>query len=326
MPNEILEPIVQKDTLSRGVEEEVMAYLDEVIFIPLFALLAENGVNPGRSNAMGSAVASALQAQTLHYADGKFTGTFGSTVAKELREMGATYNPSEKYYTIPPHKIPMELRAVAADAAAKSKRVSQQALDMIKEIQENLDKSPTGIKLEKEMGRILGDLHKQFKRSFPSGVGIPADFTDQTKADITRSYTENMDLLIKGFAQKRLPVMRRMIQENVFAGARTDKLARILQAEHGISKRKAQFLADQETSLLVSKYRESRYKQVGARQYIWKTSRDARVRHDHADLNNQVFSWDNPPITNKSTGARNNPGEDFGCRCVARPILDIEED
>lgn len=322
----VLEPIVQKDTLSRGVEKEIIAYFEDVLFAPLFALLADEGVKPARSNALGSAVTSALQAQTLWYADGVFTGQFGSAIARELREMGATYNPREKHYRIPLSKLPMDLRAVIADAQARSKAVSQSVLDTLKQIQENLPKAKTGFSAGPQVNEILDDLHKQFKKSFPgSQISVPPDFTVQTKHDIAKSYTENLDLFIKGFVEKRIPVLRQKVQDNVFAGGRTDKLAKILQAEFGVSKRKAAFLAEQETSLLVSKYRESRYKQVGARQYVWKTSRDGRVRHDHEELNNKVFSWDSPPITNKATGARNNPGEDFGCRCIARPILPIDD-
>jgi uncharacterized protein with gpF-like domain len=40
-------------------------------------------------------------------------------------------------------------------------------------------------------------------------------------------------------------------------------------------------------------------------------------------LNGMKFSWTEPPITNKQTGARNNPGCDFGCRCLALPVIRI---
>ena len=72
---------------------------------------------------------------------------------------------------------------------------------------------------------------------------------------------------------------------------------------------------------MVSKYRQIRYEDVGIRRYMWSTSGDVRVRHDHKELNGKIFYFDNPPITDKATGARNNPGEDFGCRCVAIPVM-----
>ena len=76
---------------------------------------------------------------------------------------------------------------------------------------------------------------------------------------------------------------------------------------------------------MVSKYRQIRYEEVGIDNYIWSTSHDSRVRHDHRELQGKVFSFSNPPITDKATGARNNPGEDFGCRCVAIPVMPERE-
>lgn len=46
--------------------------------------------------------------------------------------------------------------------------------------------------------------------------------------------------------------------------------------------------------------------------YVWYTREDDKVRSSHAELQGQVFSWDNPPEGGHS-------GEDYGCRC-----LDVE--
>jgi len=47
-------------------------------------------------------------------------------------------------------------------------------------------------------------------------------------------------------------------------------------------------------------------------QYIWRTSGDDKVRHEHAVREGKVFSWDNPP-------EGGHPGEEYGCRCMAEP-------
>ncbi len=59
----------------------------------------------------------------------------------------------------------------------------------------------------------------------------------------------------------------------------------------------------------------------GILEYRWSTSKDERVRHDHKALDTKIFSFASPPVTNLKTGARNNPGCDFGCRCIAIPIF-----
>ncbi len=49
--------------------------------------------------------------------------------------------------------------------------------------------------------------------------------------------------------------------------------------------------------------------------YIWRTQGDDKVRPDHAALNGQIFSWDNPPPVG-------HPGHDYNCRCMAEPYLE----
>jgi SPP1 gp7 family putative phage head morphogenesis protein len=74
-------------------------------------------------------------------------------------------------------------------------------------------------------------------------------------------------------------------------------------------------------SLFVSKYREAVFEENGVKKYIWSTANDIRVRDRHRSLNNKVFSYDDPPVVDKKSGRRANPGEDYNCRCVAIPYL-----
>lgn len=49
--------------------------------------------------------------------------------------------------------------------------------------------------------------------------------------------------------------------------------------------------------------------------YIWRSQDDARVRAAHAENDDRVFAWANPP-------AGGHPGEARNCRCTAEPIID----
>lgn len=51
-------------------------------------------------------------------------------------------------------------------------------------------------------------------------------------------------------------------------------------------------------------------------EYIWHSREDARVRPEHAQYDNHVFSWSNPPKDGP-------PGEARNCRCTAEPIIDL---
>lgn len=64
-----------------------------------------------------------------------------------------------------------------------------------------------------------------------------------------------------------------------------------------------------------------RQQAAGVVEYTWSSSRDERVRPDHAALDGTTQHWGNPPIVDKRTGRRADPGGDFQCRCVAIPVL-----
>lgn len=70
---------------------------------------------------------------------------------------------------------------------------------------------------------------------------------------------------------------------------------------------------------------------AGVRQYVWVVVSggmgDERVRYEHMALNFQTCSWDDPPLKAdvSSNGEDDHPGEDWGCRCGAAPVLPEEK-
>lgn len=62
-----------------------------------------------------------------------------------------------------------------------------------------------------------------------------------------------------------------------------------------------------------------RQQAYGLRRYIWRSQDDDKVRTSHAANDGRVFDWDSPPPTG-------HPGEVYGCRCFAEPILSGAEE
>jgi SPP1 gp7 family putative phage head morphogenesis protein len=69
----------------------------------------------------------------------------------------------------------------------------------------------------------------------------------------------------------------------------------------------------------------TRMQRVGVTRYRWSTSRDVRVRADHAALEGTMQTFSDPPVVDQRTGRRANPGVDFQCRCVAIPVFDNDD-
>lgn len=86
-----------------------------------------------------------------------------------------------------------------------------------------------------------------------------------------------------------------------------------------ITYRRAELIARDQIATINAKISEARQSALGIEEYIWVTSGDERVRESHADKDGQTFRWDDPPA---DTG---HPGEDILCRCIARPVINLEE-
>jgi len=56
-----------------------------------------------------------------------------------------------------------------------------------------------------------------------------------------------------------------------------------------------------------------RQEDLGIERYIWRSQDDARVRASHAEYDDHVFRWDEPP-------EGGHPGQAHNCRCYAEPI------
>lgn len=323
-----LRPIAHKDAYTVAIEEKVRAYFEETIFGPLREMLEQAKVpDADRINAVTSALRSALESARIWYADGAFYGSFSASISRELRGLGATFDARDSSFRFPQGKLPIDLQDVVFRSIDRSRDVHAQVIEFLDEAQANIAIAATGIEVEVALSRIRGDLYKQLEMSLSAEttalefVEVSADVTPFVSQVIATEFRENLDLYIKNFLATEIPELRAEVAANAFAGYRADRLAKLIEARYGVSKRKAAFLADQETSLFVSKFREARYREIGVRSYKWSTSHDDRVRRDHKLLDGTVHSWESPPITNRTTGARNHPGEDYRCRCVPIAIL-----
>lgn len=140
------------------------------------------------------------------------------------------------------------------------------------------------------------------------------------KAALEAFRRENVNL-ITSIADRLLNDVRDVVRESTTRGTRVETLARQIRERYAVSDSRAELIARDQTLKANAALTETRHKDAGIERYVWSTSRDSRVRDEHAALEGRVFSWSDPPITNPR-GDRNHPGEDYQCRCVAIPVLD----
>lgn len=330
-----LEPLTLKDQYFLAIEREIKRIFYDIMYRPLLEVFGMNQrqVDKQLKNSR-NALLEAITAGKVWYEDGQFKGTFNARISAAIIRLGGIFNVKSKTYSLPKSKVPTEVKFAQAQANSNYEAMRAAMLSAIDNMTPaTVDQiSKTKEEYEKTVAHMEYDLQKTIPKTAPQTVDNPATaksrliveakLTEGQKRVIGEDWGSNLDLYIKGWTQDNILKLREQIQPHVMAGGRAEGLVKVIEDNYGVAARKAKFLARQETALLMAKFQETRYSDIGITKYRWSTAHDARVRHDHHELNGKVYRFDSPPVTNKKNGARNNPGQDFNCRCVAIPIVE----
>ena len=309
-------PLILKNDYWEPLRKEISKILRALIFDPLIKILLAK--NPEYLNSSDS-LASAIQDGSVWYEDGHFRGEFNAAISKSLRALGAMYNPKSRTWSLEASFLPPQLRTAQAHADSRYDALRRGFLTTLADV--DIDSIDNIIQTSEQYKKTIDWMNSDFEKSLKA-ITIAPKLTTTQRDIIATEWGQNLNLYIKDWTAKSIIELRGKIQNEAFTGRRAESLERMIRDSYGVSQRKAEFLARQETSLLMSKFRETRYGEIGVNKYRWSTSHDERVRSDHRHLNGKVFRFDSPPVSNLKTGARNNPGEDFGCRCIAVALVD----
>lgn len=263
-------------------------------------------------------IADALRSGRIVFAGEKFWGEYNSNITKHFRKLGGKYDKSDKTWSLP--EIPVSLKAAISDAQIKKEVLQKQILMNLESAINNIDQDILSKNIIPAYERTVEEINQDFLKTVQS-ISIPPELTPQMVQNIATAWGQNLDLYIKKWTKENILTLREAVATNVYQGERAENLQKMIAENYGVSQRKAKFLARQETSLLMSELRKERYKDAGSHSYKWDGVMDERERPDHKALEGKIFSWDDPPVVDRSTGRRGHPGQDFNCRCVARPII-----
>jgi SPP1 gp7 family putative phage head morphogenesis protein len=130
--------------------------------------------------------------------------------------------------------------------------------------------------------------------------------------------------LIRTLAEEKVARVRTVLEES--PGSRVEDLAERIRAQTGTTRSHAELLARDQTLKLNGEIAQARHKAAGVTEYVWRTSRDERVRSRHKTLEGSRHKYTEPPVVDEKTGRRAHPGGDYQCRCTADPVLPGLED
>lgn len=307
------------------IQRELDFIFYEIIYKPMVeAIKQDTGLNT-RLNAKYDALEEALKAGTIQFGTDKngmgvFSGKFNVRISKQIRDMGGKLDHRSATYTVPVNLIPAEIRASAALAEQKAREVHDNILRALDKVERRMPEQVEAFDVPAD--RMLEGVNKDFYHgTMKFDLNIAPDLSDDAKLKLDADYNQNMKLYIKKWSEDHIKDLREMVEYNGKQGYRYDSLFKGIKDNYGVSQRKAEFLARQETGLFVAKFRKVRLGDAGVTNYKWSGRSKTLTRPDHWALQGMIFSYNSPPIVDRKTGRRGNPGEDFGCLCADIPIL-----
>lgn len=265
-----------------------------------------------------NALISAIRQGIVRYSNGEFTGSFSMKVSTELDKFAKYDARSKTWKGVPPAQI----SATAAIANQKAKALNKKISTLIGDIPDRVSAAVDSLKYSIE--KPLAEMNDQANQDLKA-IGITIDVTPELSKSIVDNYTNNLNLSIKNWESDQTERLRAMVEKNILSGYNRLELIDLISAEYGTTMSKAKFLARQETTLLTSTVRDSRYQSAGVKKYRWFATGgkqgDGRTRNLHKALHGQIFFYSSPPIIDERTGERGNPGNAYGCRCGAGAVL-----
>ena len=299
------------------VKKQLFQDLWDMIYKPMFKILglkATNKENP---------IIDALDKGIIYYENGGFKARnkFSNEISQALIKLGAKYDRWEKSYKIAVEDIPEEIWKAIKENIIDTRAKLTQINDFLADIELNLDQIIETMLFNNTVETILDDVGNQVKKNIKNINVIEPDLNAEQKADIAKNYTNSMQYYIKGWAKDKIPEMRLKVQQAILDGYRRDEVQKMLETQYGIAERKAEFLAFNETAIMLAELKKTMYQEMGFTHFMWITNLDNRERPLHRELHGRVFRFDNPPVIDKRTGQRGLPGETYNCRCQIRPIM-----
>jgi SPP1 gp7 family putative phage head morphogenesis protein len=108
-------------------------------------------------------------------------------------------------------------------------------------------------------------------------------------------------------------------------GLRWESLVEQIQRDGDITENRAKLIARDQTAKMNAAFGRERSKQVGIERAEWLTSKDERVRPNHAAMEGVVYDLNGPGPLINDDGEPCFPGDDYQCRCDFAPVVDMEE-
>jgi len=137
--------------------------------------------------------------------------------------------------------------------------------------------------------------------------------------------------LISTFPESISDRVAHFIQEEQVKGRRSEFITQnLIEQFPDVSMGRLRLIARTETGEANTALVQARSEGLGLKWYMWRTSKDERVRDSHQLMDRVLVNWDEPPNPEElagEKGVRHGPyhaGNIYNCRCFPAPIIDLD--
>ena len=189
-------------------------------------------------------------------------------------------------------------------------------------------------KIDEKSGTIFG-------QSIKSVLGIQVELSDKNVGKALPGWVkDNVDLIVT-IPDDYFDSLAYSVRKGFDSGTRHEDIAKEIETDYlangesaAKAKRRAALVARDQVQKLSSELNQERQKAIGVRRYVWRTSKDQRVRLSHRERDGEVFTWDEPiedQLAERGMAIDEDiegpPGYPINCRCYSEPVLaDLLED
>jgi SPP1 gp7 family putative phage head morphogenesis protein len=145
-----------------------------------------------------------------------------------------------------------------------------------------------------------------------------------------RQLIEHNAQLISTFPETIAKQVNKYIAEESLKGKRASEITKQLVTQFPeVTKNRLALIARTETSKTSTELTRVRAENLNIQWYVWKTSKDQRVRPSHKLMDGVLCSWQDPPnpeaLDNEKAYGNYAPGDTFNCRCYPAPLVDYDD-
>jgi SPP1 gp7 family putative phage head morphogenesis protein len=204
-----------------------------------------------------------------------------------------------------------------------SEEIAQAMEETRREFEAEYPKSEQKRIVEDVAKRTSNHQQEQLRRQMKAALGIDIVHAEPWIAQSISRFTAENVSLIGSIESTALHQVETLLLRDITAGRRHEEISDDIEARFGVSESRASLIARDQCLKFTGELNKRRQADLGMRSFRWATSRDNRVREEHAAREGKIFPWDVGADVEESGRDGSFPGTaGVNCRCTAEPVIE----